>query len=175
MKIHPDSSTDHFYDRKKVNLTRQLSFVPFDKSGIYSEEYLKKRRETMFRTVKEKTVGKGVVRTFAPDLGDWEVIAEGGLDILGKIPYDGLIDAMFGTAWIRGLLSFLQVIGYVGSTFGFLQFLQKLYQWWLHRDRRNRPGRGARRGRAKRRARRWREEDRPMDDYAPPAYNDDWV
>ena len=126
MKIHPDSSTDHFYDRKKVNLTRQLSFVPFDKSGIYSEEYLKKRRETMFRTVKEKTVGKGVVRAFAPDLGDWEVIAEGGLDI-----YDGLIDAMFGTAWNRGLLSFLQVVGYVGSTFGFLQFMQKLYQWWL--------------------------------------------
>ena len=171
----PAIEHNHFYDRKKVNLTRQLSFVPFDKSGIYSEEYLKKRRETMFRTVEEKTVGKGVVRTFAPDLGDWEVIAEGGLDILGKIPYDGLIDAMFGTAWIRGLLSFLQVIGYVGSTFGFLQFLKKLYQWWLHRDRRNRPGRGARRRRARRRARRLREEDLPMDGYAPPAYTDDWV
>ena len=62
----PAIEHSHFYDRKKVNLTRQLSFVPFDKSGIYSEEYLKKRRETMFRTVKEKTVGKGVVRTFAP-------------------------------------------------------------------------------------------------------------
>ena len=45
----------------------------------------------MFRSVQEKTIRKGVVRTFVPDMGDWEVIAEGGLDILGSINYESLI------------------------------------------------------------------------------------
>ena len=42
----------------------------------------------MFRLVHWKTIGKGVLRTFTLSLGEWETIAEGGLDILGSIPYD---------------------------------------------------------------------------------------
>ena len=122
--------------RQKINLTRQLSYSAFDESGIYSEEYLKKRRETMFRLVHWKTIGKGVLRTFTLSLGEWETIAEGGLDILGSIPYDSIIDTVFGTAWIRVLLSFLNVIGYVGSTYGFLHLIWVLYKKYIVRNHR---------------------------------------
>ena len=64
----------------------------------------------------EKTIGRRVLRTFASSLGEWEIIAKGGLDILASIPYDSIIDTVFSTAWIRVLLSCLNVIGYVGST-----------------------------------------------------------
>ena len=75
-----------------------------------------KRRETVFRLVFEKTIGRRVLRTFAQSLGEWEIIAEGRLDILASIPYDSIIDTVFGTALICVLLRFLNVIGYVGST-----------------------------------------------------------
>ena len=100
----------------------------------------------MFRNVQEKTIGRGVLRTFAPDLGEWETIVEGNLDILGKIDYEGLIDSAFGTAWIRHLIKFLTVIGYVGSTFGFLQLVWMLYQKYAGRGNRNRMPRRGRRG-----------------------------
>ena len=83
----------------------------------------------MFRHVREKTIGKGVLRTFAPSLGEWEMIAEGGLDVLGSIPYDSIIDTVFGTALICVLwLRFLNDIGYVGSTYGFIHLIWVLYQ-----------------------------------------------
>ena len=129
----------------------------------------------MFRSVQEKTIGKGVVRTFAPDMGDWELIAEGGLDILGSINYESLIDSVFGTAWIRHLLKFLQMIGYVGSTFGFIQLIRVIYQKYTARGNRNR-----RRTRRRRRALRGRpgwavepEAEMFHDDYAPPPYHRD--
>ena len=90
----------------------------------------------MFRPVREKTIGKGVLRTFTLSLGEWETIAEGGLDILGSIPYDSIIDTVFGTAWIRVLLSFLNVIGYVGSTYGFLHLIWVLYKKYIVRNHR---------------------------------------
>ena len=74
----------------------------------------------MFILVFEKTIGRKVLRTFAQSLGEWEIIAEGRLDILASIPYDSIIDTIFGTALIRVLLSCLNVIGYVGSTYGFI-------------------------------------------------------
>ena len=76
----------------------------------------------MFRLVWEKIIGMRVPRTFAPSLGEWEVIAEGRLDIHGKIPYDSIIDTVF-----RVLLSCLNVIGYVGST-GFIHLIWVLYK-----------------------------------------------
>ena len=75
-----------------------------------------KRRGTVFRLVFEKTIGRRVLRTFAQSLGEWEIIAEGRLNILASIPYDSIIDTVFGTALICVLLRFLNVIGYVGST-----------------------------------------------------------
>ena len=108
----------------------------------------------MFRPVREKTIGKGVLRTFAPSLGEWEVIAEGGLDILGSIPYDSLIDSVLGTAWIRGLLGFLTVIGYVGSTYSFIHLIWVLYNWYTGRNK-------------MRRRRRRRRGRRPSDELPP--------
>ena len=130
----------------------------------------------MFRSVQEKTIGKGVVRTFAPDMGDWELIAEGGLDILGSINYESLIDSVFGTAWIRDLLKFLQMIGYVGSTFGFIQLIWVIYQKYIARGNRNRRRARRRRRRAVRGRPGWEAEleaEMFHDDYGPPPHHRD--
>ena len=93
----------------------------------------------------------------------------------GSINYESLIDSVFGTAWIRHLLKFLQMIGYVGSTFGFIQLIRVIYQKYTARGNRNR-----RRTRRRRRALRGRpgwavepEAEMFYDDYAPPPYHRD--
>ena len=82
-----------------------------------------KRRGTVFRLVFEKTIGRRVLRTFAQSLGEWEIIAEGRLDILASIPCDSIIDTVFGTALICVLLRFLNDISYVGTTYGFIHLI----------------------------------------------------
>ena len=94
------------FDHQKTNLTSQLSFC-------FRPEWDLLRR---LRLVFEKTIGRRVLRTFAQSLGEWEIIAEGRLDILASIPYDSIIDTVFGTTLICVLLRFLNDIGYVGST-----------------------------------------------------------
>ena len=104
----------------------------FDQNEIYSEEYLdiSEEKETD-RLVFEKTIGRREHLLRPWDLGEWEIIAEGKLDILANIPYDSIIDTIFGTALIRVLLSCLNVIGYVGSTYGFIHLI------WVHCQKQN--------------------------------------
>ena len=151
----------NFYFDQKVTLTNQLTFSPFDQGGVYSAEFLKRRRETIFRWSLDKAGKSGVFRSFLPDVTEWEAIADHGVDFLGKINYDGLVDAVFGTAWVRYLIKMLTIIGYIGSTYSTYQLILQIYRRFTGRGRR-------RRHRA--RGRGYRMAD--YYDYGPPGYGE---
>ena len=125
------TTIDHgnFFDHQKTNLPSQLSFCfrpEWDLlRGVSRYIWRKGDRQTGLWENYWKE------RTFAPSLGEWEIRAEGKLDILANIPYDSIIDTIFGTALIRVLLSCLNVIGYVGSTYGFIHLI------WVHCQKQN--------------------------------------
>ena len=73
---------------------------------------LVRRRATLFRSVEEKVVKMGVIRSFTPDTStDWEYFVDDGINVLNKIDYEDLMYTVFGADWLRHILSFMNVVG----------------------------------------------------------------